>query len=137
MEPLFTSLVRPNLEYCSSVSSPQYKVHIGRIETVQKQILLFALRGLNWDQNVRLPSYSSRLLLINFPSLVKRRTMRGTIFMNNLIRSDIDSVDLVSRLTFNVPVRLMRNYYPIYLIRCPSNFIQHEPFRVLSNKLVG
>jgi len=29
---------------------------------VQKQYLLFALRGLNWDQNVRLPSYSSRLL---------------------------------------------------------------------------
>jgi len=29
--------------------------------------------------------------------------------MNNLIRGDIDSVDLVSRLSFNVPVRLMRN----------------------------
>jgi len=53
---LFTSLVRPNLEYCFSVWSPQYQVHIGRIESVQKQFLLFALRGLNWDQNVRLPS---------------------------------------------------------------------------------
>jgi len=38
--------------------------------------------------------------------------MLGTIFMNNLIRGDIGSVDLVSRLTFNVHVRLMRNYYP-------------------------
>jgi len=47
----FTSLVRPNLEYCSSVRSPQYQVHIDRIESVQKQFLLFALRGLNWDQN--------------------------------------------------------------------------------------
>jgi len=53
------------------------------------------------------------LLLINLPSLVNRRTILGTIFMNNPIRGDIDSVDLVSRLTFNVPVRLMRNYYPI------------------------
>jgi len=44
--------------------------------------------------------------------------MRGTIFMNNLIRGDIDSVDLVRRLTFNVPV--------INLPRCPSNFSQHE-----------
>jgi len=86
-------------------------VHIGRIESVQKQFLLFALRGLNWDLNVRLPFYSSRLLLINLPSLVNRKTMLGTIFINNLIRGDIDSVDLVSRLTFNVPVRLMRNYY--------------------------
>jgi len=53
---LFTSLVRPKLEYCSSVWSPQYQVHIDRIESVQKQFLLFALRGLNWDQNVRFPS---------------------------------------------------------------------------------
>jgi len=59
--------------------------------------------------------------------------MHDTIFMNNLIRGDIDSVDLVSRLTFNVPVRLMRNYFPINLPRCSSNFNQHEPFRVLSN----
>jgi len=38
--------------------------------------------------------------------------MLGTIFMQNLIRGDIDSVENVSRLTFNVPVRLTRNYYP-------------------------
>jgi len=59
--------------------------------------------------------------------------MLGTVFMNNLIRGDIDSVDLVSRLTFNVSVRLTRNYYPINLPRCSSNFSQHEPFRVFSN----
>jgi len=75
---------------------------------------------LNWDQNVRLPSYSSRLLLINLPTLVSRRITLGTIFMNNLIRGDIDSIDLVSRLSFNDPVRLMRNYHPINLPRCSS-----------------
>jgi len=57
--------------------------------------------------------------------------MLGSIFINNLIRGDIDSVDLLSRQTFNVPVRLMRNYYPINLPRCSSNLSQ--PFRVLSN----
>jgi len=76
---LFPSLVRPNLEYCSSVWSPQYQVQIDRMESVQKRFLLFSLRGLNWDQNVRLPSYSSRLLLINLHSLVSRRTMLGII----------------------------------------------------------
>jgi len=48
--------------------------------------------------------------------------MLGTIFMNNLVRGDIDSVDLVSRLTFNVPVRLMRNYYPINLPILSNNY---------------
>jgi len=103
---LFTSLVRRNFEYCSSAWSPQYQGHIDGIESVQTQFLLFALRGLNWDQSVRLPSYSSRFLLINWPSLVNRTTMLGT-------GSDIDSVDLVGRLTFNVPLRLMRNYNTI------------------------
>jgi len=42
---LFTSHVRPNFEYCSSVWSPQYQVHIDHIESVQKQFFLFALRG--------------------------------------------------------------------------------------------
>jgi len=42
---LFTSLIRTNLKHCSSVWSPQYKVHIDRIKSVQKQFLLFALSG--------------------------------------------------------------------------------------------
>jgi len=51
-------------------------------------------------------SYQSRLLLLNLPTLVNRRTMLGTIFMQNLIRGDVDSVELVNRLTFNV------SFYP-------------------------
>jgi len=120
---LFTSLVRPILEYCSSVWSPQYQVHIDRIESEQQKFLLFALRSLNWYQNVRLPSYQSRLLLLNLITLVNRRTMIGTIFMQNLIRGDIDSVELVNRRTFNVPVRLTRNYYPLKWPRCTYQIV--------------
>jgi len=36
---LFTSLVPPIVEYYSSVWSPQYQVHIDRIESVQKKCL--------------------------------------------------------------------------------------------------
>jgi len=108
-------------------------VHIDRIESVQKILLLFALRSLNWDQNVRLPSYQSRLLLLNLPTLVNRKTLLGTFFMQNLIINYIDSVELVNRLSFNVPVRLTRNYYPLNLPRCTSNFCLQEPFRVLCN----
>jgi len=47
--------------------------------------------------------------------------MLGTIFMNSIINSYISSVDLISRQTFNVPVRLLRNYYPINLPRALSS----------------
>jgi len=61
-----------------------------------------------------LPSHQS-IKLLNLPTLVNRRTMLGTIFMQTLIRGDIYAVELVNRLTFNVPVRLTRNYYPLNL----------------------
>jgi len=71
--------------------SPQYGIHVDRIESLQKNFLLFSLRRLSWDANLILPSYSSRLLLINFPSLANRRTMLGAVFIYNLIRGELDS----------------------------------------------
>jgi len=80
---ILTWLVRPILEYESPVWSPQYVVHSDRIESVQINFLLFALRRLNWDANSILPV---RSLLINFPTLAIDRTMLGTVFVCKLIR---------------------------------------------------
>ena len=60
---LFTSLVRPILEYVSIVWSPCYQCHIDRIESVQKQFLIFCLRNLGSDSSQNLPPYKSRLKL--------------------------------------------------------------------------
>jgi len=125
------SLVRPILEYGSPVWSPQYAAHSERIESVQKKFLLFALRRLYWDANRILPPYSSRLLLINLPSLANRRTVRGTVFICKLIRLDVESPDLISRLNFSVPSRFTRNYIPLILNHCRSNYELHDPYRVL------
>jgi len=97
--------------------------------TLFRTISSFCLSWFELGSNFRLSSYSSRVLLIN----LNVELCLVLFFMNNLIRGDIDSVNLVSRLTFNVLVRLMRNYYPINLPRVSSNFSQHELFRVLSN----
>ena len=132
---LYISLVRPILEYGSCVWCPQYTVHQSRIESVQKNFLLFALRGLNWNRDVRLPSYSSRLLLIDLPSLSNRRIMLGIIFMCKLIGGDIDSTELMSQLNFSVPRRVVsRNFIPISLPICRSNYALHEPFRMLCSE---
>ncbi|XP_075150853.1 uncharacterized protein LOC142224961 [Haematobia irritans] len=62
---LFTTLVRPILEYACVIWSPSYCTSIDRIESVQKQFLIFALRGLGWNNSYDLPPYSSRLMLIS------------------------------------------------------------------------
>ena len=77
---LFVSIVRPVLEYGCILWSPFYKCHCDKIESVQVQFLIFALRGLNWNPSELLPPYKSRLLLINLPTLEKRRFMLRALF---------------------------------------------------------
>jgi len=72
------------------------------IEPVQKNFLIFALRSLNWDTSLILPSSSSRLLLINLQSLANRRTMLGIEFNRNLIHGYVESPELLGRLHFNM-----------------------------------
>ena len=128
---LYTSLVRPILEYCSCIWSPQYHINQDRIESVQKQFLLFALRGLNWDPDFRLPSYSSRLLLLSLPSLINRRITLGVTFLHKLIIGEIDSIFLLERLSFSVPRRTTRNFIPLALPTCTTDYALHSSFRVL------
>ena len=92
---LFTSLVRPILEYASPVWNPFYDCHINRIESVQKQFLLFCLRNLNWCCNHQLPSYESRLKLIALPTLKSRKFMLNVTFIHKLLSGDIRSPRLL------------------------------------------
>lgn len=72
---LFCALVRSKLEYCSVVWSPVFECDKARIESVQKQFMLFALRHLNWSDPFVLPPYEARLSLLDLDSLDERRTM--------------------------------------------------------------
>lgn len=128
---LYINLVRPTLEYASVVWSPNYGCHIDSIESVQKQFLLFALRGLGWNVNERLPSYEHRLLLIDLPTLWKRRLMLGVTFIVKLINGEIDSRFLLGNIDFKVPVRTTRNYIPISTSFCRYNYEEFNPFRCL------
>ena len=64
---LYSTLVRPHLEYCSSVWDPSSSASISKLENIQ----LFALKlcSKNWSSN-----YPSLLQLFNCPLLSSRRT---------------------------------------------------------------
>ena len=107
---LFTSLVRPILEYSSVVWDPQYVTYIDKIESVQKQFLLFSLRHLHWNSDFLSPPYISRLKLIGLHSLKCKRAMLNTVIVFKVLNGDVSSDYIISRIKINVPFRPTRCY---------------------------
>lgn len=128
---LFVSLVRPSLEYGCVLWSPFYSCHSDRIESVQVQFLLFALRSLPWNTSENLPPYENRLKLIDLPTLKQRRYMLRALFIIKLIRGQIDSAYLTTEIMFNVPRRNLRNFAPLQLSFARSNYELNNPMRSL------
>lgn len=124
---LYVSLVRPILEYGSIIWDPYYNLNCIYIESVQKQFLLFCLRGLGWNYT-NLPSYTSRLALIKLPTLKSRRTMLNISFMVKLLNGYICCEFLVNSVKINVPCRNTRHYIPFFVPLCRSNYTISNPF---------
>jgi len=123
---LYVSLVRPSIEYCSCIWSPQISCYQNKLESVQKQFPLFALRGLNWDTGSH-----ARLRLLDLRTLNHRRKCYEVMFLHKLSNGDVDSPFLLISLNWNVPCRIVRRYRPLSPPICRSNCVLHDPFRVL------
>ena len=70
---VFTTLIRPHLEYASQVWAPQ---------RIQKIFVKFASNHLNWSDPLNLPPYSGRLKLLNLESLETRRQNADIVSVN-------------------------------------------------------
>lgn len=89
---IFSALVRPTLEYCSSVWQPVYKCHIKRIEMIQMKFV----RHISYLAKVRhiIPDYSDRLTHFDLFSLERRRLVADMLMLRKILNGDIDC-DLV------------------------------------------
>lgn len=126
---LYISLVRPILEYASVIWDPQYNVYINKIESVQKQFLLFCLRTLRWNPDIVLPPYRSRLALLSLSTLKTRRIISNIMFFLNLIHGNIDSSNLLAEININIPNRHLRSYVPLHVFFNRSNYANFDPLR--------
>lgn len=134
---LYCSLVRSNLEYAAIIWDPAYQIYINRIESVQKRFLLYYFikigwpfnKDLPWWQNlIMLPPYFDRCKIAELDTLVKRRKMAETIFMADILNSNIDVPDLLSTINIRVPSKHVRDLQFIYLKTFKNNYSQHAPF---------
>lgn len=106
---LYCALVRSVLEYATVVWSPTFQVDVNRIESVQKQFLLFALRNLPWSHQYIRPTYTSRLQLLSMQTLKVRRQVACCLFVFDLLRENVRVPDLSNVMSFRQHLRTLRN----------------------------
>lgn len=128
---LYVSLVRSILEYACPIWNPSYACHINKLESVQRQFLLFALSTLNWENRLVLPKYEHRLLLIDLNTLCDRRIILGLTFISKIFNGQVDCTCLLSNVKIKVPVRFIRDYKLIKIEHSNYNYIKYEPFNHL------
>ena len=73
---------------------PVFGVDKRRIESIQKQFLLFCLRSLHWNHPFILPSYRSRLNLIHLLPLEDRHCISNCLFVFDILNNNIKSEEL-------------------------------------------
>lgn len=109
---LYISFVRSILEYGSVVWMPCRTDCTMRIESVQKQFLLFALRELYDPRDfANLPSYNDRLQIIGLESLADRRTMLSACFTFDVLKNNIKNRLLTDQFKLNTNRQLRNSKY--------------------------
>ena len=129
---LYVAYVRSILEYCSVVWSPYQVVHCNRIESVQKQFLLYALRKLGWS-SFPLPPYESRCMLINIDTLKKRREIAMVTFVNDIVSQRVKSEYLLENLNFYAPMRSLRTRNLFVLNSYRTDYAKNGPMNSMMN----
>jgi hypothetical protein len=100
---LYTSLVRPRLEYAICVWNLLYDVRVDKIDLVQRRLIRYALRGLGWMDTYELPPYEHRCALLRLDTLAKRRSIAFILFVFDILGDRMNSPKLLSALDTNTP----------------------------------
>lgn len=124
---LYITLVRPLLEYASSIWSPFTSSMISMIESIQRNITRFIVNSFHVPSSSSFPSYPERCSLLSVDSLLSRRITSDALFIRGLLLNLIDAPLLKSLLVprpTDLPIRLHR---PLYEDLHRSRFAQNTP----------
>jgi hypothetical protein len=120
---LYTSLVRPKLEYASCVWSPVYDVRVDKVERVQRRFIRYALRGLGWTDTYDLPRYEHRCARLRLGTLVKRHFIASIMFIFDILSVRMNAPNLLSTLWFEYSTisalgfRVSSDWFPSHELR--------------------
>ena len=129
---LYCAIVRPTLEYCIVSWMPFTQVQINKLESIQRQFLLFALRNLGWNDGYQLPKYEDRLKLLQLDTLNDRRILINASFMYKLLNGKIDAIYLKDQLNLNESRYATRNRPTFVHNQHSTSYGMNEPITRLT-----
>lgn len=123
---LYTSLVRPQLEFASIIWSPYYSYLINDIERVQHRFL----RYVNWFNTHSFSvsvNYSNILSSLNLETLESRRKKTDLIFLFKLLNNVIDCPEILNSIQFNIPSYNLRKFLVFNVPISTTNYNYFSP----------
>ena len=124
---LFNALVKSKLLYGSMVWHPYYKVHIIRLERVQRRFLKYLSFKINGAYPARGFDHGTLLAGFDFKSLEHCTILSSQCFLFKLCNNLIDSPELLSQVNFLVPPANTRQHNRFYLPFCRTNLSHKAP----------
>ncbi|KAK6191216.1 hypothetical protein SNE40_002953 [Patella caerulea] len=119
-ERAYQTLVRPKLEYCSTIWSPQQKTQAKQIEQIQRNAARFVLSK---PYNCQNPSSVTLMIQqLNWPSLEQRRQYSDLVLMFKVVHK------LVAVPSTILPVSSVRHNRKFIPYHCRINAYQHAFF---------
>lgn len=108
---IYQLLVRSILEFLSPIWSPNYLVHKNKIESIQKQMVLFLLGDdrRHLTESYILPPYTKRCAQLGLTTLVRRRVNATILLIHSIIVGKYDSPHLRSMIKLNADTHNLRH----------------------------
>lgn len=128
---LYNALVRSIIEYGRIIWDRHLITVTQSIESIQKQIVLYALRDTEKrDCDYRLTKYDIRCKKLNLQSLERRRANNEIFYVHDIITERINAPFLINRLSFNQVQYGLRRNRPLAVTGKITNNIQfRDPLR--------
>lgn len=101
---LYNSLVRSQLEYCSSIWSPLYSCYDLKLESVQRRFTRYVYKKFNYPPE----EYENRLRKLEMISLSDRRILSDVTNLNKIVNGTMKT-KLIEELGFRANVRGLRH----------------------------
>lgn len=133
LKKLFLTFILPIVEYASQVWNPYTAEKINRVESIQKQFLLFALRKMKWPHRFWKPPYECRLLELQMNTLEERRKIAQISLVQNVICGHTSSKYILSKINIITPRHRTRNIDFISLPVLHRNYSKFEPVNFMLN----